>query len=118
MRRLVLWVCLSLALLAGCSSPRVLPADFYRLGPGPNDLTLLVSGDSPDARAVVTVIEQSDLAVRVRVVIEDADDQADDWQGGVGTTYEVTVTLNAPLGARTVTNEDGTAVPPAPVFTP
>lgn len=100
-----------LVMLAACSSTHAAPIDAYRLGPGPNEITLLVSDMAPAKPAYATVLDDDESAVRIKVEVENSDTGSEDRPIiGVGLQLEVRVTLEAPLGERSVLNEDGSVV--------
>lgn len=87
----------------------------YRLGPGPEEITLLIVG-APDGSAGATVTEQTRTHVRVRA--EAPDPHAGESGPDLGREFAVVVSLDEPLGHRAVLNLDGSAVILEPVHVP
>lgn len=113
MKRAMLAGFLGLALLAlsACSSVEPVPGLTYRLGPGANQITLLV-GAGPTASVHAEVAEQDGDSVDVHVLVNEPE-RGDGVQDEVGHEFTIPVTLEAPLGGRILTNV-GQAVPEAP----
>ncbi len=105
------------AMLAACDgSTHASQIDFFRVGPGPNQVTVLVGVDKPAPSVEASVIEESDTLVRIHVEVGNKTDGLDKDHPvvGVGETVARTVTLHSPLGDRTVVNDDGSPVLPEP----
>lgn len=101
---------LGLALVAGCgtgTAEKTGNVGSFRVDAAGTTITLEVTarpGATP--RAEVLTQDSDAVVIKVRVAEPDGDD--------IGETYEVSVSLDEPLGGREVRTDDGVTVPPSP----
>ena len=99
------------ALLTGCGGDgeRSATVDAYHIDAAGTALTLdVLARPGSTARAKVVRQDSSTVVVEVRIK-EPGGDNVD-----LGQHYQVTVRLDAPLGAREVRTDDGSTIPAAP----
>jgi hypothetical protein len=83
----------------------------FRAGPGANQITLVYGAGPADDPGVAEVLSQDATEVKVRVRYRVASGKQED----VLKHKEVVVTLDAPLGERSVVGEDGNMIKPTPM---
>ncbi|MBB2946530.1 ABC-type glycerol-3-phosphate transport system substrate-binding protein [Actinoplanes lutulentus] len=93
--------------LAGCSIYRT-SADLvgFRPGPGANEITVIYAQRPADAAGELEILSQDAEQVRVKVLYRAAGGAQDD----VAVEREAVGELDAPLGMRTVVDDDGEIV--------
>lgn len=97
-------------LVAGCSKGAKSHPDGYASGPGRNQLTVHVT-EGQDSTATVKLVEQTAQAVTLEVRLVRGSQDKDASHNDIGIPREVVIDLDAPLGTRTVLDEDGDPVP-------
>lgn len=100
--------CLSALLLTACSSvTKSAQLESYKLGPGPQQVTIRYVVGNGDPAGTAEVVKQTASDVTVKVSYRHKDGQ----NTAIAIPKEIVVDLAAPLGSRTVRDNSGAALP-------